>query len=245
MISTTKIIASYILGCCAVVTASAQDKPFTLKVKAGADVSGAILVRYSLKAGQKKDTLTAVNGVINFSGRVNDERQKAQLISYGKEGKMNGNLMFYLEPGTITLESNSTTNGYIIGGTPLNRDLEQYNHEVNKLIGAHMPGVEEGVIVMQDRRLEVVRRFVVKHPASLVGLDALDDYAAHNKKPASIDSVFTLLAKNLKSSPTGKQIADRVKGMRAATVGESAPPFSLPDTAGKWFRYPTLKVNMC
>jgi peroxiredoxin len=213
--------AAWLCGCSAL---HAQDKPFTLHINSAGKT---VLVRYNLEAGQKIDTLYAQDGVIIFNGLVNNIRQKAQLISTG------GSMRFYLEPGTITITKAAEGNSYTLGGTALNRDLDAYYQIYNALIGAHKPGDEPGKMVMQDRRLEVIRRFVQGHPGSLVGLDELDEYAAHNKKPASIDSVFSMLTAKLKSSPIGQQIADRVKGMRTAAIGNPAPQFSLPDTSGK------------
>ena len=211
----------------------AQDKPFNLRADMGDKVAWSLLVRYNLKAGQNKDSLYAKDGVISFSGQVNNERQKAQLISYDAANQMVSNVLFYLEPGNIIITKNTIGNGYTLGGTALNRELNAYNEVFNTLIGAHMPGQEPGKIIMEDRRLEVIRRFVKQNPGSAVGLDALDEYAVHNKKPASIDSVYSLLSAKLKSSSTGQQIADRLKGMKTAAVGNVAPAFSLPDTNGK------------
>ncbi|HEY0272299.1 MAG TPA: redoxin domain-containing protein [Chitinophaga sp.] len=228
-----KVIVYAAAWLCGLPALHAQDKPFTLRADMGSTVASALLVRYSLKAGQQKDTLAAQQGVITFSGYVNNERQKAQLISYDSANRMSSNVLFYLEPGNITISKAPAGNNYIVGGTPLNRDLAAYNQVFNALAGAHNPADDPGKIVMHDRRLEVIRRFVLRHPGSAVGLDALDEYAAHHQQPASIDSVFPLLSAKLRASPIGQQVADRVKGMKTTAIGNPAPQFSLPDTSGK------------
>ncbi|SEW35023.1 TlpA disulfide reductase family protein [Chitinophaga arvensicola] len=233
ILHTTKTLRAFAICCFGLSALHAQDKPFTLRAGMGNKTDRALLVRYSLSAGQNKDSLYAKNGVMTFSGQVNNERQKAQLITYDATNNMMANVIFYLEPGNIIITKDTIGNGYTLSGTPLNRDLNSYNQVFNSLIGAHMPGQEPGQIVMEDRRLEVIRRFAKQHPGSAVALDALDEYAVHNKKPASIDSVYSLLSAKLRSSSTGQQIADRMKGMQTATVGNPAPAFRLPDTNGK------------
>ena len=217
----------------------AQQKggPFTIKANLGKDsIQWVVLNRYSLKTGQHKDTLHPVNGKLTFKGVVNEERQRGQLIVY--TGHDQRSFVFYLEPGNIGIDHSKNNEQYTIGGTPLNRDLNQYNMMFHRLVDSLRGGKQVDVNFqfskeVLQQKFPVVKQFVLTHTASPVSVDMLNEFAIRSKEADMVQAVFEKLSPALRQSESGIELADRIKGMRVVGVGDMAPQFSIPDTEGK------------
>ncbi|OQP47457.1 hypothetical protein A4H97_08165 [Niastella yeongjuensis] len=211
--------------------------PFTIKANLGADsVQKVMFVRYTLKTGQHIDTLQPVNGKLTIKGVVNEERQRDQLIVYTAHGTRS--VVFYLQPGNITIDYSAEKNTYTLGGTTFNISLNRYNTMFRHLIDSLSAGKQVAANFqfskeVQQHKFLVIKQFVLANPQSPVSIDVLDDFAIRSKEADMVQAVYDKLSPILKNSPSGIQLADRIKGMRAVGVGDMAPQFTIPDTVGK------------
>ncbi len=214
---------------------------YTIKADFGSGTNMVVLNRYTLRTGQHKDTARMVEGKVTFKGDVDNERQIGQLIVSGAERESGKSVVFYLEPGTITVDyaTDDRRWHYRLGGTPLNREYDEYNRMLNQVMDslhAGKPGnqqLDRFDPKVQDLKGEVIRRFIVKHPSSPVGLDQLNEFAIKSKKPDSIKAAYDLLAPAQRKSAKGIELADRIRGMQSVAINGPAPVFTLPDTEGK------------
>jgi len=226
------ILALFPLALCA-----QKGGPFTVKVQLGdAPAQKVLFARYTLKTGQHLDTLQPVNGQVTIQGVVDDERQRAQLIVYAQPGS--ASFQFYLEPGHITVDMRSPMGAFTIAGTPLNKDLNTYNtlfyHFLDTLHSDRKADANFRFTKdVLEKKYAVVRQFVTSHVSSPVSLDMLNDFAHGSKEPDKVQALFNKLSPALRSSASGQELADRIKGLRAVGVGDLAPAFTIPDTEGK------------
>jgi len=76
--------------------------------------------------------------------------------------------------------------------------------------------------------------FVKKHPQSYVSVILMsrmfDDMPLEH-----FETLYNQLSANMKATPMGKALADRIKGKKTTAVGAKAPVFSKPDINGNMF----------
>ncbi|ANI88657.1 hypothetical protein A9P82_04765 [Arachidicoccus ginsenosidimutans] len=216
---------------------SGAQESYTVHTKLGMPVSGQVYLNwYNIKSGKHLDSATVSNGEYVFKGKI-DEPEIGQILFSTPNGSSNG-AIFYLESGNIQIDYPQGAEYPALSGTPLNNDLQQYN----EMLYAFLDSVNatrdgERKYSWWDKeimpgKIKVIQKFIAKHPASLVSLEQLDQYAIGNKTPDILDSLYNNLSDELKSSPKGIELASRIKGMRSTNIGDSAPVFTLPDTNG-------------
>jgi hypothetical protein len=188
---------------------------------------GVLFVQYTPSTGQHRDTTFVKEGRFSFAGTVNNERQKGQVIIYSEPQR---SVLFYLEPGAIEVSSTKDGKHFMVGGTPLNKDLQEYNSGLYKMldsINAAKSKVQKEVTEFDQEikilRLGLTKRFIQQHPLSPIGLDELEFSARSFKSPEQLSPVFDLLDPSLKSSAKGIEIGNRLKGMgsSAETIKKS------------------------
>lgn len=218
------------------IAVSAQ-KSYTVRVKIdNPAVKKVKLHWYTIESGSHDDSATLKNGYFQFNGQI-ENPQFAQ-IGY-KIGRSYGGVNFYLEPGHIEILEPKDAEYADLKGTPLNRDLQQYN----KMLFTYLDSVNANRSADQKYhwwdaaimpgKFKVISKFIKAHPASQVSLDQLDQYAIANKTPDLIQPVFDMLSPKLQTSDKGRDLAIKIKGMRSTDIGDQAPEFSLPDTSGQ------------
>jgi len=190
---------------------------------------------YNIESGKHLDSADITNGHFTFKGTI-DRHQTGQLI-YGTIYSQKS-IIFYLEPGTILISYPKGAEYPSLSGTPLNRDLQAFNQLLYAFLDSvnkDLPGGKRFTWYSKEimsGKLQVIRKFVAKHPASFVSLDQLNQYAIGNRAPEALDSLYQKLSPNLQKSPAGLELATRISGMRSADIGDNAPPITLPDTSG-------------
>jgi peroxiredoxin len=216
--------------------AMAQEGKFT--IKGNLERNGSIkigLYRYTEKSGKTIDTLSTADGQFLFKGTV-DGTETGQILF--SEGQRQSGMVFYLEPGTIHIDCPGDGDHAIIKGTPLNNDLQQFKEMLNVVIdsmNAAEPARRMKLTQFSPEVLEpkvaVLRKFILAHPGSKVGLDQLTQYAIKSSKPDIVEPLLHALKPVLRDSKGGQELALRIQGMRTA-IGSEAPSFTLPDTQG-------------
>ena len=232
-----KKILIALLGSIPCIVFAQKGGPFTIKANLGNDsIQKVMFVRYTLKTGQHIDTLHPANGKLTIKGVVNEERQRGQMVVYTV--RQSRSVSFYLEPGTITLDYSADKNSFVLGGTPFNRDLNQYNIMFHQLVDSLQAGKQVDANFQFSKevllhKFPVVKLFVLTHTKSAVSVDVLNEFATRSKEADMVQAVYDKLDPALRNSPSGIELADRIKGMRAVGVGDMAPQFTIPDTEGK------------
>jgi hypothetical protein len=188
---------------------------------------GVLFVQYTPGTGQHKDTAFVKRDRFSFAGTVNNERQKGQVIIYGEPQR---NVLFYLEPGAIEVSSTKDGKHFMVGGTPLNKELQEYNSQLYKMldsVNGTKNKVQKEVTEFDPEikmlRLGLTKRYIQRHPLSPIGLDELEFCVRFFTSPEQLSPVFDLLDPVLKSSEKGIEIGNRLKSMgsSAETIKKS------------------------
>lgn len=213
----------------------AQERPFTITGDIGAGKNVKVeLVQFTISTGQKKTPEQTVEGKFTFKGTVNSERQLGQIVVYDNARQFS--FIFYLEPGNIRLTWPEGAKHYQISGTPLNKDLQEFNtmlYHVIDSINATGASITEYSKNIWPYKMELTKKFIQRHPGSPIGLDQLNQYAIGNSEPATLEAAYKILKPEIQKSDKGIELANRIKGMRSGEIGDMAPVFKSPDTEGK------------
>ncbi|MBW8688034.1 TlpA family protein disulfide reductase [Chitinophaga sp. B61] len=163
-------------------------------------------------------------------------------------------IIFYVEKGTITLNSPDSLKKVTFSGSALNTDNQQLQ-EALKSVGSLYQELNNEYMAADeakrnsqefqqylDQKLAVIRNqqgivykgFVAKHPKSLVSLDVIQQYAndAADNIP-QLDSMINSLDPSLTKTKNGQALTKLINSWKATVVGAEAPLFTQNDTLGK------------
>lgn len=255
-----KLTAALFIAACS--SAFAQSGNFTLNGKVGDFSSPAkAFLMYTDTAGKlRTDSVVMNGGRFSFSGIV-DYPKEAWVILNQKGGTSldvswdwRNFVMFYLEPGVLTLKSPDTSiaRATITGG-PVNQDNEQiriaiepYQKQQNDIYDYYYasPREKQKSIAMKDTmdkvttvsmnsRKVIWKEFILKHPNSFRSIYALQSYGGAVPEVKDVEPLFNRLSPAIKASKLGLKYAKLIEKMKTYGVGAMAPDFTQTDTAGK------------
>lgn len=235
--------------------AKAQNSKYTLDVKTSAGNSKLFIL-------QKEGTSTKVDSVMSTNGNFRTEGEVATphkaylfLVPGDKSSddiSFRGGYSIYLEPGNITITSDSKTlANSTLGGTPSNDELQAYN-ETRKPYITKMNQLEDDfdkakekkdVLTMQHidseyddlkaKLRQAERDFFNSHPESFVSLEWLGATFNMAREKTKVTEMFNQLGDRLKQSEAGKQFKERLDKTLAVEIGAIAPDFSANTPEGK------------
>ncbi|MDR6785497.1 peroxiredoxin [Pedobacter africanus] len=235
---------------------------FTLNGKVGNFSSPAkAFLMYTDTAGKLLNDSTVIqNGHFSFSGIV-DYPKEAWVIFNTKGGDSKAVswdwrnfVMFYLEPGTLTLSSPDTSiaRATITGG-PVNKDNEalriaiapfqkQQNDAYDAYYAAskeeqksrtYLDAMDKVINKSMDERKLIWKAFVQKNPSSFRSIYALQFYGGPTPDVQDVEPLFNSLSPEVKASKPGIKYARLMEKMKTYGVGAMAPDFTQADTEGK------------
>ncbi|SEW35014.1 DUF4369 domain-containing protein [Chitinophaga arvensicola] len=207
-------------------TLMAQGKKFTLSGNTTQAENCGVLFNYIGPDNQvKKDTGFVKNGHFTFSGTAFDERIMAQVIVFAQPRDYS--LLFYLEPGNIQLDIMGDKVKDQRAGTPLNKELQEFVKMENAALdtlNANRKPTAALTIYHPDAQptiLHVIRKYMEKHPHSVIGIDQMVNVARVYKNPPALLAVYNLMDNAAQKSKQGIQVKTIIDGMPS------------PDSSGK------------
>lgn len=216
-------------------------------------------VKYPAKAymyyqyqGFHKDSAMIDNGQFVMRGSVPLPMKAFVLLAQNGEGIYSHPSMdqvaVYLENGTITIDSQDSLKHAKVGGTPLNKDQQDYINAVGN-IRELQTQVSSKVRDSKDQKLQdslqsdyaqldvllqtSLATFIQSHPRSVVALNVL---RANFKPSDNIElarSLFAGLSDSLRSTPSGEMYAMSMEDAVKVGIGKIAPDFAAEDMNGK------------
>lgn len=155
----------------------------------------------------------------------------------------------YLEPGIIKINSLDTLTGAVISGTSLNDTLQLLRNQLANLIKKTREIKDPDYFTEEEKRdtalvnhnkkelenifyniVDTELAFAEQYPNSYVSLDILANRSRINTYIEKVASIYDHLAENLKQTPQGDIISERIKKKRQVVVGMKAIDFSMKDT---------------
>ncbi len=213
-----------------------------------------IFLSYPGPKGYVDDSVIVVNKRFQFSGNVSSP-VRASL--YRNQNPKYADIVYdaataYLETGNIVLKSIDTLRHSINSGTALNRDyavlkgaLQPYFENMltlrdpseltpeEKRDTAFVSRIRREFHSQLDAMVPVQLNFVNEHPTSYVSLITLKELVRDSRWLKQVDSSFSTLSPQIKSSVLGKEISDKIQLGKKITVGMTAVDFIQPNDKGK------------
>lgn len=221
-------------------------------------------LEYTMNGKAVVDSVNLVDGRFKFTGKASTTAVAAELI-FDTTGRDRTRSLeqrtVYLEAGIITFKmTGATLVDAQITGTPTNNDYTDFNNVVNvayKDLSGEDKMILEGKIPPQsapdfEERMEGFRKryseatlgayvkFIQTHPASKLSLQ-LFPKVAYEQPYEKVKPLFDGLSVSIKGSKEGKNMAEKLEKLRVTAIGQPAPDFEIPDTAGTMVRLSSLR----
>ncbi|MRG47195.1 redoxin domain-containing protein [Chitinophaga sp. SYP-B3965] len=231
---------------------------FTIKGKVGQlNEPVKAYLRYAVDGKQVTDSAVLAHGTFEFKGTVKEPMMAMVSLYYGPDASRFVNsterAKLYLENGTISIESadsikNATVKGGIVNTenaelSAMMKPLEKRNADLMALWMSKSESERKdsvfyaGVMatndaIMKDQK-EILRKFITSKPKSVLGLEALKEYAGSFPDYQEVQPLFKSLAADVQKSEQGVKYADRLEKVKAVAIGAVAPDFTQNDPEGK------------
>jgi peroxiredoxin len=236
----------------------AQKGDFVLKGKIGSlNAPAKIYLMYRDGATQIQDSSELKDGAFEIKGKVDGPSNAMLILKHplpGTDPRQRDAMYFYIDKGTIVLNSPDSLQRAQFSGSPINEDNQRLSKALepimvrNKALSAEYYGATEEVRQSEafqkslDEKSEAIftdekviyLAFIKANPKSLISVDALQRYGGgvpENLK--QLDSIFNKLSPDVRNSKGGKEYATLLSNWKKTEIGVEAPAFTQNDTIGK------------
>lgn len=244
------------LSCCAVSLFAQQNKTsrqqFVIKGKVDMGNEPATVFLMYRFNGIRSDSAVITNGTFTLSGTVDMPQRTVLYMSKrgisAKSFATIDQIPVYLENGTIEVTSPDSLKHAKVGGTPLNRDLQEFISaqgnipelmtQIRNSYQAEADSVKKNALLDDYRQMDVLLQtsligFIKSHPTSLVAVHALRTNFNPVDNVELATSLFNSLSDSMKRTPSGLAYNDLIEGTFKLAVGKVAPDFAANDLEGK------------
>ncbi|RXK86770.1 TlpA disulfide reductase family protein [Filimonas effusa] len=235
----------FIIACCLLLlsaTGIGQRNKFIIKGRIGSlDAPAKMYLRYSSHKASHHDSVILKRGVFQFSGTIDEPVMASLFLSTnGKPIQWPyDELMFYIDTGTVIINSADSVKHALIKGSRLNEAFVKYQEQFMQLrlkALSHEALEQEAAIINSN--------FARQHPASLVSLTAIRAISNDAETLPAFDSLLVLfkgLDKNLQSGKKGQELYQSLQLKRKLLQGMVAPDFKQPDSTGRQVSLSSLR----
>ena len=233
----------------------AQSRQFTIKGKIGNyNAPAKVYLIYSKGDEAITDSAQLSNGSFVFQGMV-EEPVRGRLYLSRKGNGMHrpyDRALFYVEAGTIYVNSTDSASSANVTGTRANEDnasLERLtgalqkksliNAEMQENASSQMPNYEafiehaDSLGKVYSHSIEEIQiKFIKQNPSSFISLELLKGLI-FSQDYEVVDALLQQIDPLLRQSAAGKLFAVELGKYKAIAKGHIAPDFTAPDTSGK------------
>ncbi len=227
---------------------SCSTKPhYTVKGK----IAGSDSIMFYLQKRDAARTITidsalSRKGTFTIKGGVVEYPQMIQLVA----GNTRKRTAFYLENSEITITGNLDSlfnakvtgsktqdeyNAFIESNKPLSdiysKSYQEYQIARRAKNTVQIAVIEKKADSIQTEMMKLQKKFVKDHPASFIAPAILASLSAE-MEPEELESAINGLDTAIARLPQIKSLKDRVLAMKAVSVGQKAPDFTMNDPAG-------------
>jgi len=208
------------------------------------------------------DSTTVADGKFTFNGSIK-EPVKASIYRNENPERVNmitESVEIYLEQGIININSSNNLTEAIISGTKLNDTLQLLRNQLADLIKKRSEIKDPDYFTKEEKSdtalvnynkkelenifyniVDIELAFAEKHPNSYVSLDILYNRSRINTYIDKVASIYNHLAEDLKQTPQGDIISERIEKKRQVMIGMKSIDFSMKDTNDQTINLSSLK----
>lgn len=235
-----------------------MPQPFNVVGKFG-NLNAKIFMGYQLGSNKVLDSAQAVNGSFEFKGDLIYPSLAILIVDYKgvganklDAGPTSDNLVFYLDKGTITLQSpDSAYKAKIIGSVindqykklsainaeassrtskMMTDEMKVANDPANK--GNNQNQMQAKLKVIQADYHNALKSFIIANPSSYLSLLTLANLGGPSPDPNEIIPLLDGLSKELKETETARSLRNALESLKTTANGAMAPDFEQTDTLG-------------
>lgn len=221
------------------ITMAQAQQTYTVSGKIGNyNAPAYIILNHKAGSAVVLDTLSLQNGTFNFTGKIAKGVKASLHVSPDGKGKFTPQdiVRFYLEKGTIAVNSPNIAANAVVSGTAVNEVYQRY-HDKMRSFTLSKDSVDAAYVAWeldQEKKKSVqMQQFLRDNGNSPILFAAIDEYTGNRPTLASLESVYAMLPEGAKQTEEGKAIASKIYGFKNTSLGNIAPDFTQADTAGK------------
>lgn len=211
-----------------------------------------VYLSYKSVKGYVKDSATVIRGRFSFKGEI--KRPVEAVLSMYKLNTVTGLSQyeftrFYVEPVTINVSGfNSLTTAIVESDGLVHQSfcqLEDSLKAVNEFQG-YIIKLLRGRILddttlnrliaingkLFSRKIEIENRFIVENPGSIISWDLVANRGVIINAD-ELEPVFNTLSNEIRESPDGKDLYERIQIAKRTKIGNPAILFTSVDSSGK------------
>lgn len=235
---------------------TAQNKNFTFEGRIGKlNPPAKVYFEYFHQGTSSLDSALVKDGSFSFSKPTEGPAAARMFLDYTGGGlpaaaRAGNMLLFYVEEGTVRLESNDSLKNARFVNSPINDANKAYLNEIGgpiqelgQKMGARFAAAtpeqqQDTAFVnslnreyrrLMDERAKKQLDFARRNPDSYFSLVALSESTGPQMDVAQIEPVFLSLNEKLRNSTDGKAFAQRITAARTIRIGSAAPDFTQND----------------
>jgi peroxiredoxin len=229
----------------------AQEISFKVEGKVNHSKAKKAYISYGTANGSVLDSVDVINGQFTFQGTIAEPVKASMIVGESQRGgAQSGVKQFYLENGTIQVQSaDSLLNATIKGGSlnQVNQQLEdalkvvnQKSKEINETFSKASDAERQSETFMNEliakdndvnnERKAIQRQFISDHKNSIVSLELIPAVLPYGYEAEDMDALFNSLDASVKNSTAGKRYAETIEKVRSLGIGKVAPNFTQNDT---------------
>lgn len=244
-------------------------QPFNVVGKFG-NLNAKIYLGYQLGSNKVLDSAKAVNGNFEFKGSLIYPSLAILVIDFKgvgvnklDVGPNSDKLAFYIDKGTITLQSPDSAYKTRIIGSPINDQylkLLTINNEAgaktnalmteqvklaNDPANANKPvdqnALQSKLKVIQAGYHAALKDFILAYPDSYLSLLTIGTLGGPSPDPNELLPILDALSKDLKDTETAREMRNALESLKTTANGAMAPDFEQADTLGRPVRLSSFR----
>lgn len=241
-------------------------QPFNVVGKLG-NVNAQIFMGYTLGSNKVLDSAKIVNGSFEFKGDLIYPSMAELVVDYKNLGssKIEDNtadkLVFYIDKGTVKLQSPDSVYKAQIIGSPINdqyqkllaiglnastRTNQLMRDEINSATDKTNAGNQQNQIqaklkVIQTNYHNALKDFIKTNPDSYLSLLTLGNLAGPSPDPNELLPLLDGLSKELQATETARTYRNALERLKSIATGAMAPDFEQNDTLGHKVRLSSFR----
>ncbi|MDR2424600.1 MAG: AhpC/TSA family protein [Prevotellaceae bacterium] len=209
--------------------------------------------------GEQVDSSAINNGKFSFSGTVNGQAIARVILDYTGDGIQKalwqGNVrVFYLEEGTLVIESKDSLQNLAFIDSPINAEHEAYleyiGGDIQKLADimnaryaaaspeqqsdtAFIASLNRDYRKLLDERADKQFEYTRTHADKYFGLVALSEASNLKFDMATVEPLFNSIDEKYRNTDTWQSLAKRINAEKTIEIGKPAPDFTQLDVNDK------------
>jgi peroxiredoxin len=248
-----------------IITFAQSPQPFNVTGKLGS-LNAELYLFYQLGSNKVLDSTQCVNGSFEFKGDLMYPSVALLIADHKNVGSAKlelgtaDKLVFYIDKGTIQVQSPDSVYKAQIIGSPINDQYKQLvaiNDEIrnrtSKMMTDEVKATTEKSTTNQQNEIQAKLKtiqadyhnklitFIKQHPDSYLSLVSIETLGGPSPDPNELLPLLNGLSKDIQDTEMARSLKNALESMKSVEIGAMAPDFEEADTTGKPVRLSSFR----